>query len=45
MIAWLPPAGALDLVSSTGRTALEHAFSRRPVITGKSVANDVDTPP
>jgi YidC/Oxa1 family membrane protein insertase len=34
MVAWLPLAGALYLVTSTAWTALEHAMWRRPVTTG-----------
>jgi YidC/Oxa1 family membrane protein insertase len=34
MVAWLPLAGALYLVTSTAWTALEHAVWRRPVTTG-----------
>jgi YidC/Oxa1 family membrane protein insertase len=34
MVAYLPLAGALYLVTSTAWTALEHAVWRRPVITG-----------
>jgi len=34
MVAWLPLAGALYLVTSTAWTALEHALWRRPVTTG-----------
>jgi YidC/Oxa1 family membrane protein insertase len=34
MVAWLPLAGALYLVTSTAWTALEHAVWRRPVRTG-----------
>jgi YidC/Oxa1 family membrane protein insertase len=34
VVAWLPLAGALYLVTSTAWTALEHAIWRRPVTTG-----------
>ena len=34
VVAWLPLAGALYLVTSTAWTALEHAVWRRPVTTG-----------
>jgi YidC/Oxa1 family membrane protein insertase len=34
MVAWLPLAGAIYLVTSTAWTSLEHAFWRRPVTTG-----------
>jgi YidC/Oxa1 family membrane protein insertase len=34
MVAWLPLAGALYLVTSAAWTALEHALWRRPVTTG-----------
>ncbi|GIE93964.1 YidC/Oxa1 family membrane protein insertase [Paractinoplanes rishiriensis] len=34
VIAWLPLAGALYLVTSTACTAVEHALWRRPVPTG-----------
>ena len=34
MVAWLPLAGGLYLVTSAGWTALEHAIWRRPVTTG-----------
>jgi YidC/Oxa1 family membrane protein insertase len=35
-VGWLPLAGALYLVTSTGWTALEQALWRRPVLTGNS---------
>lgn len=34
VVAWMPLAGAIYLVTSTAWTALEHAFWRRPVSTG-----------
>jgi YidC/Oxa1 family membrane protein insertase len=34
VVAWMPLAGALYLVTSTSWTALEHAVLRRPVTTG-----------
>jgi len=34
VVAWMPLAGALYLVTSTAWTALEHAVWRRPVTTG-----------